>query len=224
MARAAFARIPREKQRLVLDAAMHEFASNGYHRTNINTVASKAGISIGALYKYFSSKEELFLETLRAGMGLIEDVYSRAMEAGTDPFERIRAVFLGVLCQSRENPHALRLYLSLLSPDTDEIASRYARTIEEVGCASLKAIVNQGIASGAIRPGIDVNTAVLFLDNHLMMFAFSQISRYLRIRQETFLGGGMDPERFMEETMRVCRTMFAPGCDAAPLTEAPQRL
>ncbi len=48
----------------VLDAARGVFADVGYHRASLNTIASQAGFSKGAVYSNFASKEELFLALL----------------------------------------------------------------------------------------------------------------------------------------------------------------
>lgn len=53
-----------------------------------------------------------------------------------------------------------------------------------------------------------MDAAILFLDNHLMMFAFSQISQYLKTRQETFLEGRLGADRIIDETVRLCRRVF----------------
>jgi AcrR family transcriptional regulator len=218
MSRGTFQRIPSEKQGLILDTAMREFASKGFHKANINTIAEKAGISVGAMYKYFSSKEELFLETLQLGIGFLNDTYAAVTARPGDPFEKIRAVFTNALAHARDNPQVLQLYLSLLSPSMDDHAGTYARTIEEVGHTHLKKIVTDGIRDGFIRGDLDPDTAILFLDNHLMMFVFSQVSAYLKIRQETFLEGRVNPEAFIDETVLVCRRMFGTNETTKPGT------
>ncbi|MGW3009338.1 TetR family transcriptional regulator [Streptomyces sp. NPDC001219] len=43
----------------VLDAAAFEFAQQGYPNTNLQRVAERTGLTKGALYGHFSSKEEL---------------------------------------------------------------------------------------------------------------------------------------------------------------------
>ncbi|HOS98686.1 MAG TPA: TetR/AcrR family transcriptional regulator [Deltaproteobacteria bacterium] len=218
MSRGTFQRIPAEKQRLILDTAMHEFASKGFHKANINTIAERAGISVGAMYKYFSSKQELFLETLQLGIDFLNDTYAAVSGSPGNPFEKIRAVFTNALAHALDNPQVLQLYLSLLSPSMDDLAATYARTIEEVGHTHLKKIVADGIRDGFIRRDLDQDIAILFLDNHLMMFVFSQVSAYLKIRQETFLEGRVNPERFIRETVLVCKRMF--GTDETTLPGA----
>ena len=49
-----------ETRRLILDAAYRVFAARGYGQATIDDVLAEAGISKGALYHHFASKEELF--------------------------------------------------------------------------------------------------------------------------------------------------------------------
>ena len=57
---------PVDKRRLILDAAIHVFARQGFHHCRVSDVADEAGVAYGLLYHYFQSKEEilntLFLE------------------------------------------------------------------------------------------------------------------------------------------------------------------
>ncbi|MER3460463.1 MAG: TetR family transcriptional regulator, partial [candidate division GAL15 bacterium] len=48
----------------ILEAARRVFARSGYHGTLMDQVAQEAGLSKGALYVHFPSKEELFLALL----------------------------------------------------------------------------------------------------------------------------------------------------------------
>lgn len=42
-----------------MDAARACFARNGFHATSMQDVISEAGLSVGAVYRYFKSKEDL---------------------------------------------------------------------------------------------------------------------------------------------------------------------
>jgi AcrR family transcriptional regulator len=48
---------------LLLDAAQEVFAEKGFVSATLDDIAKAAGYSKGAIYKYFSTKEELFLAT-----------------------------------------------------------------------------------------------------------------------------------------------------------------
>lgn len=49
-----------EVRSALLEAAAEIFAEEGFERATLNRIVSRAGTSIGNLYKYFESKEELF--------------------------------------------------------------------------------------------------------------------------------------------------------------------
>lgn len=51
-----------EKKKLILRAAHDIFAENGYKQTNIARISKRAGISVGSFYKYYESKEEVFVQ------------------------------------------------------------------------------------------------------------------------------------------------------------------
>ena len=54
------------KKDLILSSAIQIFCDNGFDRTTINEVAKKAGIGKSTVYEYFKSKDELFIECIRA--------------------------------------------------------------------------------------------------------------------------------------------------------------
>lgn len=51
--------------RRIREAAARLFARRGFHGTGMRHIAEEAGVSIGALYHYFPSKEDVFLAVLR---------------------------------------------------------------------------------------------------------------------------------------------------------------
>jgi len=71
-----FTKISAEKKDTVFTVAIAEFAALGFNAANINTIAQKAKISIGSLYSYFESKEDLFLAMAEKGYELL----GRALE------------------------------------------------------------------------------------------------------------------------------------------------
>lgn len=49
-----------EVKNKILEAAVEEFLVNGYINSSLRTIAAQAGITIGNIYSYFSSKDDLF--------------------------------------------------------------------------------------------------------------------------------------------------------------------
>lgn len=50
------------KKQLIIETAISLFSQKGYYTTSVQEIAEQCGISKGSLYKYFPSKEELFIE------------------------------------------------------------------------------------------------------------------------------------------------------------------
>src|SRR5690349_19443486 len=48
------------RRQQILDAALACFSRRGYHATSMEDIVREAGLSVGAIYTYFPSKEELF--------------------------------------------------------------------------------------------------------------------------------------------------------------------
>ncbi|WP_129409581.1 TetR/AcrR family transcriptional regulator [Marinitoga lauensis] len=48
----------------IIKAAYELFSTEGYQNASINKIKDKAGVSKGAIYHYFKSKEELYLSVL----------------------------------------------------------------------------------------------------------------------------------------------------------------
>jgi AcrR family transcriptional regulator len=70
-----FAKLPKERQNQIIETAIADFAQFGYNGTSINKLAARAGISIGALYSYFPSKEALFLTVIHRGYEVLESLF-----------------------------------------------------------------------------------------------------------------------------------------------------
>lgn len=77
----------------ILDGARAAFATGGYRGASMPSIAREAGVSVGLIYRYFESKEELFLALCLGGT---EQAYGRLGEelAGIDDAAvRLRAAF-----------------------------------------------------------------------------------------------------------------------------------
>jgi AcrR family transcriptional regulator len=62
----------RERRRQqILDAARRRFARNGFHQTSMQDILSEGGLSAGALYRYFRSKEELIAAIAEDALGQV---------------------------------------------------------------------------------------------------------------------------------------------------------
>lgn len=77
----------------LLAAALDLFVERGYAATRLDDVASRAGVSKGTLYLYFTNKEELFKAVVRENvvpvLGEAEDMIDRYEGSSTELFREI---------------------------------------------------------------------------------------------------------------------------------------
>jgi TetR/AcrR family transcriptional repressor of mexJK operon len=72
------------KRKALLLAATEVFLDQGYDGTSMDDVAAKAAVSKPTVYKYFSDKEQLFAEIVRATTGQIDDLVRLVVETMAD--------------------------------------------------------------------------------------------------------------------------------------------
>ncbi len=74
MAFERFFTLDKMKQEHILRIALEEFADHSFNLASINRISKRAGLSAGALYYYFSNKEDLFNSVLDFVLGSLYDL------------------------------------------------------------------------------------------------------------------------------------------------------
>lgn len=109
----------RRTRKKILDAARRVFSSSGYVGMRMSDVAVAAELSLGALYRYFEQKDDLFLSVIE---DIHEELYaaSRAGYAGSfkeNPYETIYRSNLGYLQHYYDNREVMRAFVEATMVD-----------------------------------------------------------------------------------------------------------
>ncbi len=79
----------------ILNAALKEFAANGFDDASTNVIAKEAGISKGLMFHYVNSKKDLFLFLYDYCTKMIDEEYLDLMNFDEpDIFEKLRQSYL----------------------------------------------------------------------------------------------------------------------------------
>jgi AcrR family transcriptional regulator len=88
-------RRPQERPEELAASALRLFTERGYYSSSIDDVAEAAGVTKGAVYHHFDSKEQLLITAVRnffsAAIAHMEDLLSGAVDLS--PEERVRTIF-----------------------------------------------------------------------------------------------------------------------------------
>jgi AcrR family transcriptional regulator len=104
----------------ILEASQRVFSSRPYDEISIDEIAAEAAMSKGLLYHYFSSKRDLYLETLRAVLTKVSQIPDNAptlhacLDAFLSYFEQApaltRMVFRGGIGSDAEAEELIKAY------------------------------------------------------------------------------------------------------------------
>jgi len=103
--------LKKRRQEQILKAAALVFAKNGYAGTDVELIASRLQISKGTIYRYFPSKEELFIATMEQENQNLREHITREWNQGDNPETQIENAVAGYLSFFHNNPHAVDLLL-----------------------------------------------------------------------------------------------------------------
>ncbi|WP_298171310.1 TetR/AcrR family transcriptional regulator [Novosphingobium sp.] len=93
---------PDERRENILAVAAEAFALEGYGITSMSTIAARLGGSKATLYKYFTSKEELFQAVMQRKCEAVIGPLEELADTSRDPASLLYAfgkIFLTRLCQ-----------------------------------------------------------------------------------------------------------------------------
>ena len=71
-----------DTKQLILDTAKKEFMEKGYHDASVRSIAKQAGLTTGAIFRYFADKESLFAALVSPVADHLLDLYRKGGERG----------------------------------------------------------------------------------------------------------------------------------------------
>ena len=94
----------RERRKRILDATLTLASQGGYEAVQMRTVAERADVALGTLYRYFPSKIHLLVGALTMEMDLIQENLDRKPIPGDTPAERMLYVLSRVTRNLQRDP------------------------------------------------------------------------------------------------------------------------
>lgn len=99
------------RQEEILDTAARLFAERGYADTDTQLLADELGVGKGTLYRYFPSKQHLFLAAVDRAMRHLRQTIDASIESIADPLERIATAIRTYLSFVADHPEFVELLI-----------------------------------------------------------------------------------------------------------------
>jgi AcrR family transcriptional regulator len=148
--------------RRLLAAATRLFAERGYDRTSVQEIVEAAGVTKGALYHYFDSKDDLLHEVYARVLRVQQERLDAFADADEPVEKRLRAAAADVVVTTIENlDDAMIFFRSMhhLSPEKNRQVRAERRRYHE----RFRALIEEGQEAGVFS---SANPADLVVDYH----------------------------------------------------------
>jgi len=178
-----------ERRDAILDAALAEFAAQGFAATRLDDIARRAAVAKGTLYLYFRDKESLFKELVRSRLsplvGAIRTAAARDLSVRA-VVELILNVFLTEIYGTGRKD-IIRLIISE-GPRFPELAEFYHREVIARVLPLLRRRLRQAVKSGELRQDALVRFPQLLVAPALVAILWSALfGRFYPLDARAFL-------------------------------------
>jgi TetR/AcrR family transcriptional regulator len=205
------------RRRRIQQAARTVFAERGYAKTSIEQVARQASLSVGAIYLYFRSKEDLYISLIEETLESF-DAELGAMRTRSDlhPTSRLQAAWSHLTGWAVSDVEGTRILRLIAQPGvrkqlSDEVAVAAAAGLEKIRY-HLATLVSAGVEAGHYRAVDAQETADLLWALFIGVLETTDARKNLGLDSASFTESAQATFAAIEGGMR---TMVAPVTSTA---------
>ena len=145
--------------RRLLAAATRLFAAQGYDRTSVQEIVEAAGVTKGALYHYFGSKDDLLHEVYARVLRVQQERLDAFADAEAPVEERLRAAAVDVVVTTIDNLDDAAIFfrsMQQLSPEKNKQVRAERRRYHE----RFRALIEEGQDAGVFSKATPADLVV----------------------------------------------------------------
>ena len=176
-----------KRRRQIVEAAVELFINKGYHLTTTREIAQAAGFSIGTLYEYIKSKEDVLYLVCDAIHAEVETRIRQAIDAsGTGRDALIKAVADYFQVCDRMQDDILLIYQETNSLEPD--SQKYVLANEARITSIFVDIIHRGGSDGSLRvngPSAELTAHNITVLGHMWTFRRWYLKRHYSLEEYT---------------------------------------
>ncbi len=140
----------------ILDAAERCFARAGFHRTTMQDICKEAGVSLGAIYVYFKSKEDLIAGMCERDRAELSRDMSELADA-PDLMGALQKLGEHYTVERSRHKQLLHVEIGIESTRNDGVCEMY-RSVDRFVRDGFASVFERARAEGRIAPDVDSET------------------------------------------------------------------
>lgn len=144
----------------ILEAAEKIFSQHGFHRAKIYRIADLAGVSVGTIYRFFKSKDELYAEVVRKKLSELQRRVEKNIK-NKSPEKALKAYISTVIDFFEEERDFFTIFmreigsLSIIDEERLNLARWYEKYVQ-----GLSKIVERGVKRGVFKEVDPLSTVI----------------------------------------------------------------
>lgn len=176
-----FRRLDPQRQQAVLQAILDESAEHGPAELNIKRVAGLAGVSIGSLYQYFGSRENLLAFTVELGVRMMTDLFALSRPYLLEmPLREALTTYLTYgLEWSQAQPGFIHFFGRAAYQGDSQMAEKVVHPVAAAMRELMQDLLAAAAQRGELRPDLDVEAAARVVNLLTITAGDSQLLPYL---------------------------------------------
>ncbi len=80
----------KQKRKKIIKAAEWLFSRNGFHGTEVEQIARRAGLAKGTVYNYFKNKEDILISVIESGFEQLDRKMRSGLKGVSSPVDRLK--------------------------------------------------------------------------------------------------------------------------------------
>ena len=130
-----------ERKEQILNAALLVLVEKGYESSRVDDIVEKAGLSKGAIYWYYKSKKEIYLDLVNFWVFKYSVVLNHIVEEDAPPAQQLQDLFQYFIDQYETDPEPFKVlaeFWSMVGKDKDfkeklqKVYSNFQQLIETI--------------------------------------------------------------------------------------------
>jgi AcrR family transcriptional regulator len=193
-----FRRLDLDRQQAVLQAVLDEAAEKGPVDLSIKCVAERAGVSVGSLYQYFGSRENLmeFAVTLVVQTTVASFNSYRELLAAMPLREALLAYLEGGIEWTQQQLGVARFFARAAYQGDPSLVERVVEPVARGMHAMVSDMLHAAAARGEVRPDADLDALVNVINTILIAAGDAQLIPHLNSYYQAF-DDQVTPARFV---------------------------